>query len=90
MVIDIDLDGRKEVLGVDWCSKPSTFWLAVLNELKKRGVQDILICYVDSLKGFNKAMGACFLESEVQKWIVHQIRNSIRYVSYQDVKKVLA
>jgi transposase-like protein len=66
------------------------FWLVVLNELKNRGVQDILICCVDNLKGFNEAMGACFPEAEIQKCIVHQIRNSIRYVSYKDVRKVLA
>ncbi|MEN6412674.1 MAG: IS256 family transposase [Veillonellales bacterium] len=91
MVIGIDLDGRKDVLGM-WIGEHETskFWLVVLNELKNRGVQDILICCVDNLKGFNEAIGACFPEAEIQKCIVHQIRNSIRYVSYKDVKKVLA
>ena len=91
MVIGIDLDGRKDVLGM-WIGEHETskFWLVVLNELRNRGVQDILICCVDNLKGFNEAIGACFPEAEIQKCIVHQIRNSIRYVSYKDVKKVLA
>ncbi|MGE1061516.1 IS256 family transposase [Megasphaera paucivorans] len=90
-VIGIDLDGHKDVLGI-WIGEHETskFWLVVLNELKNRGVQDVLICCVDNLKGFNEAMGACFPEAEIQKCIVHQIRNSIRYVSYKDVKKVLA
>ncbi|WP_196607464.1 IS256 family transposase [Pectinatus frisingensis] len=91
MVIGIDLDGRKDVLGM-WIGEHETskFWLVVLNELKNRGVQDVLICCVDNLKGFNEAIGACFPEAEIQKCIVHQIRNSIRYVSYKDVKRVLA
>lgn len=91
MVIGIDLDGHKDVLGM-WIGEHETskFWLVVLNELKNRGVQDVLICCVDNLKGFNEAMGACFPEAEIQKCIVHQIRNSIRYVSYKDVRKVLA
>jgi len=90
-VIGIDLDGHKDVLGM-WMGEHETskFWLVVLNELKNRGVQAVLICCVDNLKGFNEAMGACFPEAEIQKCMVHQIRNSIRYVSYKDVKKVLA
>lgn len=91
MVIGIDLDGRKDVLGM-WIGEHETskFWLAVLNELRNRGIQDILICCVDNLKGFNEAIAACFPQVEIQKCVVHQIRNSIRYVSYKDVKKVLA
>lgn len=91
MVIGIDLDGRKDVLGM-WIGEHETskFWLVVLNELRNRGVQDILICCVDNLNGFSQAISACFPETEIQKCVVHQIRNSIRYVSYKDVKKVLA
>lgn len=91
MVIGIDLDGRKDVLGM-WIGEHETakFWLVVLNELRNRGVQDILICCVDNLKGFSEAIAACFPAAEIQKCVVHQIRNSIRYVSYKDVKKVLA
>lgn len=91
MVIGIDMDGRKDVLGI-WIGEHETakFWLVVLNELRNRGVQDILICSVDNLTGFSEAISACFPETEIQKCVVHQIRNSIRYVSYKDVKKVLA
>lgn len=91
MAIGIDLEGRKDVLGM-WIGEHETskFWLVVLNELKNRGVQDILICSVDNLKGFSEAISACFPEAEIQKCVVHQIRNSVKYVSYKDVKKVLA
>jgi transposase-like protein len=89
MAIGIDLDGHKDVLGM-WIGEheSSKFWLNVLNELRNRGVQDILIVCVDNLKGFSEAIHACFPETEVQKCVVHQIRNSIRYVSYKDVRKV--
>lgn len=91
MAIGVDLDGHKDVLGI-WIGEHESakFWLSVLNELRNRGVQDILIVSVDNLKGFSEAIGACFPEAEVQKCIVHQLRNSIRYVSYKDVKKVVA
>jgi len=91
MVIGIDLDGCKDVLGMYIGEhETSKFWLTVLNELKNRGVEDILICCVDNLTGFSEAITACFPQTEIQKCIVHQIRNSIRYVSYKDTKKVLA
>lgn len=91
MAIGIDLDGKKDVLGI-WIGEHESakFWLSVLNELKNRGVQDILIISVDNLTGFSEAIGACYPEAEIQKCIVHQIRNSIRYVSYKDVKKITA
>lgn len=91
MVIGVDLDGNKDVLGM-WIgeNESAKFWLCVLNELRNRGVQDILIASVDNLTGFTEAIAACYPETEVQKCIVHQIRNSIRYVSYKDVKKVTA
>ena len=91
MVIGIDFDGNKDVLGM-WIGEHETskFWLTVLNELKNRGVEDILICCVDNLTGFSEAIKACYPNTEIQKCVVHQIRNSIRYVSYQDTKKLLA
>ena len=90
MVIGIDLDGCKDVLGM-WIGEHETskFWLTVLNELRNRGVVDILICCVDNLSGFSDAISACFPDTEIQKCVVHQIRNSIRYVSYKDTKKLL-
>lgn len=91
MVIGIDLDGNKDVLGM-WIgeNESAKFWLSVLNELKNRGVQDILITCVDNLTGFSQAITACYPETEIQKCIIHQIRNSTRYVSYKDLKKVTA
>ncbi len=91
MVIGTDLDGCKDVLGMYIGEhETSKFWLTVLNELKNRGVEDILICCVDNLTGFSEAITACFPQTEIQKCIVHQIRNSIRYVSYKDTKKLLS
>ena len=88
MIIGIDLDGQKDVLGM-WIgeSESAKFWLNILNELKNRGVKDILITSVDNLSGFSEAISACFPQTQIQKGIVHQIRNSTRYVSYQDLKK---
>jgi len=89
MVIGIDMDGRKDVLGI-WIGENETskFWLVVLNELKNRGVEDILVISVDNLKGFNEAISACYPRTEIQKCIVHQVRNSVRFVNYKDLKKV--
>lgn len=91
MVIGIDLDGNKDVLGM-WIGENETskFWLSVLNDLRNRGVQDILIICVDNLNGFSEAISACYPKTEIQKCIIHQIRNSTRYVSYKDLKKVTA
>jgi putative transposase len=89
VTVGIDLDGKKDVLGI-WIgeNESSKFWLSVLNEIKNRGVQDILIISVDNLKGFSEAIAACYPETKIQKCIIHQIRNSTRYVSYKDVKKI--
>ncbi|WP_421616751.1 IS256 family transposase [Brevibacillus sp. TJ4] len=89
MVIGIDLDGHKDVLGI-WIgeNESAKFWLHVLNELKNRGVQDILITSVDNLRGFTEAITACYPKTEIQKCVIHQIRNSIKYVSYKDLKKI--
>lgn len=91
MVIGIDLDGNKDVLGM-WIgeNESSKFWLSVLNDLKNRGVLDILITCVDNLTGFSQAIAASYPKTEIQKCIIHQIRNSTRYVSYKDLKKVTA
>ena len=91
MAIGIDLDGKKDVLGM-WVgeNESAKFWLNVLNELKNRGVQDILITCVDNLSGFSQAIAAAFPQTEIQKCIIHQIRNSTRYVSYKDLKQVTA
>jgi len=75
------------VLGI-WVGEAESakFWLSVLNEIKNRGVADILIISVDGLKGFSEAIASAFPETEVQKCVLHQIRSSTRYVSYKDIK----
>ena len=88
LAIGIDKRGRKEVLGF-WIgeNESSKYWLNILNELKNRGVQDILIMSVDNLKGFSEAISSMFPKTEIQKCVVHQIRNSIRYISYKDARE---
>lgn len=91
MVIGIDIEGQKDVLGI-WIgeNESAKFWLNVLNELKNRGVKDILILSVDNLSGISEAINASFPKTQIQKCIVHQIRNSVKYVSYKDLKKFTA
>ena len=88
LAIGIDKEGRKEVMGF-WIgeNESSKYWLNILNELKNRGVQDILIMSVDNLKGFSETISSVFSRTEIQKCIVHQIRNSIRHISYKDVRE---
>lgn len=87
MVIGVDLDGHKDVLGI-WIgeNESARFWLSVLTDLRNRGVKDILILSVDNLSGISEAIAASFPEVQIQKCIVHQIRNSTRYISYKDLK----
>jgi putative transposase len=91
MVIGIDLEGHKDVLGM-WIGEHESakFWLGVLNDLKHRGVKDILINCVDNLSGFSEAIAAVYPQTDVQKCIVHQLRNSFKHVSYKELKAVSA
>jgi putative transposase len=84
-------DGTKEVLGL-WIEQTegAKFWLRVMNELKDRGVEDILIAVVDGLKGFPEAIAAVFPRTQVQACIVHLIRNSLDFISWKDRKAVAA
>jgi transposase-like protein len=88
-IVGIDLEGNKEVFGL-WISETESakFWLTVLNELKNRGIQDILIFSVDGLTGISDAIGSVFPQAEIQRCVVHQIRNSLRYVSWKERKAV--
>lgn len=91
LAIGVSVEGEREVLGIWWQeTEGAKFWLAVLNDLNQRGVQDVLIACVDGLSGFPEAIEAVFPKAWVQTCIVHQIRNSMRYVAYQDRKKVAA
>ena len=91
LAIGTSLDGDREVLGIWWQeTEGAKFWLAVLNDLNRRGVEDVLIACVDGLTGFPDAIAAVFPQACVQTCIVHQIRSSMRWVSYNDRKKVAA
>lgn len=89
LALGVTVDGEREVLGIWWQeTEGAKFWLAVLNDLRRRGVQDVLIACVDGLKGFPEAIEATFPRAWVQTCIVHLIRSSLRYVNYRDLKKV--
>lgn len=89
-IMGIDKDGRKDILGFYVAeSEGANFWLGVLNDLRERGVRDILIACIDGLKGFPEAINSIFPETEVQLCIVHQIRNSLKYVASRDQKEFL-
>lgn len=91
IAIGINLDGRKEVLGM-WVgeNESAKFWATVLNGLKNRGVEDIFIACTDNLTGFSSAIEAVFPKTEIQNCIIHQLRNSSKYVSYKDLKALMA
>lgn len=90
-ILGVNIEGRKEILGIYVSqSEGANFWLSVLTDLKNRGVEDILICCIDNLKGFAEAIQTIFPKTEVQTCIVHQIRNSLKYVSYKEAKVFIA
>lgn len=91
VIIGIDLEGNKSCLGLYLSeSESAKYWLTVMNELQSRGVEDILIFAVDNLSGISDAIGAFFPQAEIQKCIVHQIRNSLRFVPWKERKMVAA
>ena len=89
IMLGITLEGKKEILGI-WIGENETskYWLTLLNELKNRGVEDILIFAIDGLNGFNQAIQAVYPKAEIQRCIVHQIRSSLKFVSWKDRKAV--
>ena len=91
IAIGVDLDGRKDVLGM-WVgeNESAKFWASVLNSLKNRGIEDIFIACIDNLSGFSAAIEAVFPKTEIQSCIIHQLRNSSKYVSYKDIKALMA
>ena len=91
IAIGIDLDGRKDVLGM-WIgeNESAKFWATVLNSLKNRGVEDIFIACTDNLNGFSAAIEAVYPKTEIQNCIIHQLRNSSKYVAYKDLKALMA
>lgn len=91
IAIGIDLDGHKDVLGM-WVgeNESAKFWATVLNSLKNRGVEDIFIACTDNWTGFSAAIEAVYPKTEIQNCIIHQLRNSSKYVSYKDLKALMA
>ena len=91
VAIGVKLNGKREVLGM-WIggNESAKYWLGVLNEIKNRGVEDIMIVSVDGLTGFGDAIHAVFPRAEIQRCIVHQIRYSTKFISYKDLKPFMA
>ncbi|MDA8561660.1 IS256 family transposase [Gammaproteobacteria bacterium] len=89
LALGVNLDGEKELLGM-WCNltEGAKYWLGVLTELKNRGVEDVLICCCDGLTGFPAAIEAVYPKAKIQLCIVHLVRQSLRFVSWKDRKKV--
>ncbi len=89
-VLGVNMEGKKDILGLYLSeSEGANFWLSVLTDLNNRGLQDILIASVDGLKGFPEAIKTIFPKTEVQLCIIHQIRNSIRYVASKNHKEFM-
>lgn len=91
IAIGINLEGKKDVLGM-WVgeNESAKFWATVLNGLRNRGVEDIFIACTDNLTGFADAIAAVFPKTDIQNCIIHQLRNSSKYVSYKDIKELMA
>ena len=87
VVLAITMDGQKDVVSLQIGENESSkFWLSVLNDLKNRGVKDVMVICADGLTGIKEAIAAAFPEAEYQRCIVHQVRNTLKYVSYKDKK----
>lgn len=87
----IDMNEKKDILGMYIGENESAkFWLSIINGIKNRGVEDILITGVNGLTGFPQAIEAVYPQSEVQQCIIHQIRNSTKFVPYKDIKKLMS
>jgi len=87
-----DMEGHRDILG-HWIgdgAEGANFWLSVLTDLQNRGVADIFLACVDGLNGFSEAIGAVFPQTQVQRCIIHQIRSSLKYVSWKDRKAFVA
>lgn len=91
IAIGVNMNGRKDVLGI-WVgeNESAKFWVGALNSLRNRGVEDILIACTDNLTGFSQAIETVFPKTDIQNCIIHQLRNSCKYVSYKDIKALMA
>ncbi len=91
IVLGINQDGKKEILGFYLNeTEGAKFWLQILTDLSNRGVNDILIACIDNLKGFSEAIESIYPNTDIQLCVIHQVRNSMKYVSYKDSKEVLS
>lgn len=90
VVLGITMDGKKDILGV-WIGghESSKLWMSMPNDLKSRGVLDVYLFCVDGLKGFVEAIGVVYPKSQVQRYIIHQIRSSTHYISYKGIKPLM-
>lgn len=90
LALGMNLEGEKDLLGIYLAETESaSFWLQVLSDLERRGVEDILIACIDNLKGFKEAIKAIYPKTDIQLCIVHQIRNSMRYVSWKHQREII-
>ena len=91
VILGINEDGRKEVLSIQIGENESSkYWLSILDELKNRGVKDILILCVDGLSGIKESINVAFPNTEYQRCLVHQVRNTLKYVANKDKKEFAA
>jgi transposase-like protein len=90
-VLGVDLEGHRDVLGhwVGEGNETSNFWLSVISDLQTRGVKDVFIACMDGLSGFKEAVLAVFPQTQIQRCVIHQIRNSLKYVTWNDRKKFM-
>lgn len=91
IVLGVTLDGTKDILSITiGANESSKFWLGMLNDLKNRGLTDVLFFCVDGLPGFKEAINSVYPKAQVQRCIIHMLRNSFKYVSYKDIKRFAA
>lgn len=91
VVMGVTIDGYKDILSITvGANETSKFWLGMLNDLKNRGIKDVLFFCVDGLAGFREAIHAVFPDAQIQRCVIHMLRNSFKYVSYKDLKKFAA
>ena len=91
VVMGVTIDGYKDILSITvGANETSKFWLGMLNDLKNRGIKDVLFFCVDGLAGFKEAIQAVFPNAQIQRCVIHMLRNSFKYISYKDLKKFAA
>ena len=87
-MLGVATEGYKEILSITvGANETSKFWLGMLNDLKNRGLKDVLFFCVDGLPGFQEAISAVYPQAQIQRCVIHMLRNSFKYVSYSDLKK---